>query len=49
MIKLFLYPKLLYPSYWVRPDGPAALEQQDADDELSASLEPWKLASGGAR
>ena len=34
MIKLFLHPRLLYPSYWELPDGPHCLGQEpimDAD------------------
>jgi len=32
MIKLFLHPRLLYPSYWELPDGPPCLGQEPVVD-----------------
>lgn len=44
MIKLFLHPRLLYPSYWELPDGPPCLGGEHVmDADLIARL---GLASG---
>jgi hypothetical protein len=44
MIKLFLHPRLLYPSYWELPDGPPCRDREPIMDvDLFATL---SLASG---
>ena len=44
MIKLFLHPRLLYPSYWELPDGPPCPSREPIMDvDLFATL---SLASG---
>lgn len=46
MIKLFLYPRLLYPSYWGGPDDPGSSGTLSSIDEISERLGRSDFANG---
>ena len=46
MIKLFLYPRLLYPSYWGGPDDPSSNGTLSSIDEMTERLGRSDFTSG---